>query len=71
MAPKQTPHRDLLAGRLLYVGIAPQHVANRTSAQNLCERVRHHYRGSAASSTPRLPLGCLRVICAAWKALSV
>ncbi|MGW0917729.1 GIY-YIG nuclease family protein [Streptomyces sp. NPDC002755] len=56
---KQPPHSDLDAGRLLYVGIAPRYMANRTSAQNLRKRVRNHYRGNAASSTLRLTLGCL------------
>ncbi|MEU5255790.1 GIY-YIG nuclease family protein [Streptomyces longwoodensis] len=56
---KQAPHPDLDAGRLLYVGIAPRFMANRTSTQNLRKRVRYHYRGNAAGSTLRLTLGCL------------
>lgn len=56
---KQQPHPDLDAGRLLYVGIAPRYMANRTSTQNLRKRVRYHYRGNAAGSTLRLTLGCL------------
>ncbi|WP_373283393.1 GIY-YIG nuclease family protein [Streptomyces prunicolor] len=55
----QSPHPDLDAGRLLYVGIAPRHMANRTSTQNLRKRVRYHYRGNAAGSTLRLTLGSL------------
>ncbi|MGI5370437.1 GIY-YIG nuclease family protein [Streptomyces iakyrus] len=55
----QPPHPDLDAGRLLYVGIAPRHMANRTSTQNLRKRVRYHYRGNAAGSTLRFTLGCL------------
>jgi hypothetical protein len=56
---KQPPHPDLDAGRLLYIGIAPRYMANRTSTQNLRKRVRYHYRGNAAGSTLRLTLGCL------------
>ncbi|MFE3382715.1 GIY-YIG nuclease family protein [Streptomyces anulatus] len=56
---KQPPCPDLDARRLLYVGIAPRHMANRTSTQNLRKRVRYHYRGNAAGSTLRLTLGCL------------
>lgn len=56
---KERPHPDLDAGRLLYVGIAPRYMANRTSTQNLRKRVRYHYRGNAAGSTLRLTLGCL------------
>ncbi|MGR4850419.1 GIY-YIG nuclease family protein [Streptomyces sp. LARHCF252] len=56
---EQAPHADLEAGRLLYVGIAPRFMANRTSTQNLRKRVRYHYRGNAAGSTLRLTLGCL------------
>ncbi|MFI2302375.1 GIY-YIG nuclease family protein [Actinacidiphila glaucinigra] len=56
---EEAPHADLDAGRLLYVGIAPRHMANRTSSQNLRKRVRYHYRGNAAGSTLRLTLGCL------------
>ncbi|MGQ4398850.1 GIY-YIG nuclease family protein [Streptomyces hayashii] len=56
---KYPPHSDLEAGRLLYIGIAPRYMANRTSTQNLRKRVRNHYRGNAASSTLRLTLGCL------------
>ncbi|MGW9208408.1 GIY-YIG nuclease family protein [Embleya sp. NPDC055664] len=41
------------------MGIAPRHMANRTSAQNLRKRVRYHFRGNAAGSTLRLTLGCL------------
>ncbi|WP_399926653.1 GIY-YIG nuclease family protein [Streptomyces kanamyceticus] len=56
---ERPPHPDLAAGRLLYVGIAPRYMANRTSTQNLRKRVRDHYRGNAARSTLRLTLGCL------------
>ncbi|MGW3663803.1 GIY-YIG nuclease family protein [Streptomyces sp. NPDC005141] len=56
---EQAPCVDLDAGRLLYVGIAPSYMANRTSTQNLRKRVRNHYRGTAAGSTLRLTLGCL------------
>lgn len=56
---KQSPHLGLPAGRLLYVGIAPRYMANRTSTQNLRKRVRYHFRGNAAGSTLRLTLGCL------------
>ncbi|MDQ0991628.1 GIY-YIG nuclease family protein [Streptomyces sp. V3I7] len=56
---KQAPHQDLDVGRLLYVGIAPRYMANKTSTQNLRKRVRYHYRGNAAGSTLRLTLGCL------------
>ncbi len=56
---EQAPHSDLAAGHLLYVGIAPRYMANRTSTQNLRKRVRYHYRGNAAGSTLRLTLGCL------------
>ncbi|MEU1491476.1 GIY-YIG nuclease family protein [Streptomyces sp. NPDC005776] len=56
---EKAPSTDLAAGRLLYVGIAPRHMANRTSTQNLRKRVRYHYRGNAAGSTLRLTLGCL------------
>ncbi|MFD9005602.1 GIY-YIG nuclease family protein [Streptomyces sp. NPDC059582] len=56
---EQSPHPDLDAGRLLYVGIAPRYMANRASTQNLRTRVRYHYRGNAAGSTLRLTLGCL------------
>ncbi|MFF3817423.1 GIY-YIG nuclease family protein [Streptomyces bluensis] len=56
---EEAPHPDVDAGRLLYVGIAPRYMANRTSTQNLRKRVRYHYRGNAAGSTLRLTLGCL------------
>ncbi|WP_343299868.1 GIY-YIG nuclease family protein [Streptomyces sp. AM 2-1-1] len=56
---KQPPRPDLDAGRLLYIGIAPRYMANRTSTQNVRKRVRYHYRGNAAGSTLRLTLGCL------------
>ncbi|MEU6656850.1 GIY-YIG nuclease family protein [Streptomyces sp. NPDC046900] len=56
---EEAPCPDLAAGRLLYVGIAPRYMANRTSTQNLRKRVRYHYRGNAAGSTLRLTLGCL------------
>ncbi|MFE1288126.1 GIY-YIG nuclease family protein [Streptomyces sp. NPDC058751] len=56
---EQAPSADLAAGCLLYVGIAPRYMANRTSTQNLRKRVRYHYRGNAAGSTLRLTLGCL------------
>lgn len=49
----------LVAGRLLYVGIAPRHMSTRPSTQNLRKRVRYHFRGNAAGSTLRLSLGCL------------
>ncbi|MFP8961662.1 GIY-YIG nuclease family protein [Streptomyces nanhaiensis] len=55
----KTPSHELPAGRLLYVGIAPRHMANRKSTQNLRKRVRYHFRGNAAGSTLRLTLGCL------------
>jgi hypothetical protein len=45
--------------RLHYVGIAPRHMSNRTSSQNLRTRIRYHLRGNAAGSTLRLTLGCL------------
>ncbi|MEV8545035.1 GIY-YIG nuclease family protein [Streptomyces sp. NPDC051572] len=45
---EQSPHPDLDTGRLLYVGMAPRYMANRTSTQNLRERVRCHYRGNNA-----------------------
>ncbi|MCZ2526015.1 MULTISPECIES: GIY-YIG nuclease family protein [unclassified Streptomyces] len=41
------------------MGIAPRHMANRKSTQNLRTRVRYHFRGNAAGSTLRLTLGCL------------
>jgi hypothetical protein len=53
------PNPGLDAGRLLYVGIAPRHMANRTSSQHLRKRIRYHYRGNAYGSTLRLTLGCL------------
>ncbi|MFG2434637.1 GIY-YIG nuclease family protein [Streptomyces sp. NPDC048508] len=56
---EQAPNADLPAGLLLYVGIAPRYMANRTSTQTLRKRVRYHYRGNAAGSTLRLTLGCL------------
>ncbi|MET7984188.1 MULTISPECIES: GIY-YIG nuclease family protein [unclassified Streptomyces] len=56
---EEAPCSELAAGRLLYVGIAPRYMANRTSKQNLRKRVRYHYRGNAAGSTLRLTLGCL------------
>ncbi len=56
---EQSPHPDLDAGCLLYVGIAPRYMANRTSSQNLRKRVRYHCRGNAAGSTLRLTLGSL------------
>lgn len=56
---EQSPHPDLDAGRLLYVGIAPRYMASRPSTQNLRKRVRNHYRGNAAGSTLRFTLGCL------------
>ncbi|SMQ16373.1 hypothetical protein SAMN06272771_2735 [Streptomyces sp. Ag82_O1-12] len=56
---EQPPHPDLDGRRLLYVGIAPRYMANRTSTQNLRKRVRYHYRGNAAGSTLRLTLGCM------------
>ncbi|MET9471029.1 GIY-YIG nuclease family protein [Streptomyces sp. NPDC002922] len=56
---REAPYPSLASGRLLYVGIAPRHMSNRTSTQNLRKRVRYHYRGNAAGSTLRLTLGCL------------
>ncbi|MGY5015039.1 GIY-YIG nuclease family protein [Streptomyces sp. 900105755] len=56
---EQAPHPDVVAGRLLYVGIAPRYMANRTSTQSLRSRVRYHFRGNAEGSTLRLSLGCL------------
>ncbi|MFD4569071.1 GIY-YIG nuclease family protein [Streptomyces sp. NPDC058467] len=56
---KVSPYPCLAVGQLLYVGIAPRHMSNRTSTQNLRKRVRYHYRGNAAGSTLRLTLGCL------------
>ncbi|MFE2964519.1 GIY-YIG nuclease family protein [Streptomyces sp. NPDC059340] len=56
---EQAPFADLAAGRLLYVGIAPRHMANRTSTQNPRKRVRYHYRGNAAGSTLRLTLAII------------
>lgn len=55
---EQPPHPDLDRLRLLYVGIAPRYMANRTSTQNLRKCVRYRYRGHAAGSTLRLTLGC-------------
>ena len=55
----ESPFPGLPAGQLLYVGIAPRHMATRTSTQNLRKRVRYHFRGNAAGSTLRLTLGCL------------
>ncbi|GAB2775124.1 GIY-YIG nuclease family protein [Streptomyces daliensis] len=55
----ESPHPGLPAGRLLYVGIAPRRMSNRTSTQNLRKRVRFHFRGNAYGSTLRLTLGCL------------
>lgn len=56
---QKPPHPDLNAGRLLYVGIAPRHRANRTSTQDLRTRVRYHCRGNALYSALRLTVGCL------------
>ncbi|MBB1255688.1 hypothetical protein H3146_20340 [Streptomyces sp. OF3] len=53
------PHPALDAGRLLYIGIAPRRMANRTSTQTVRSRVRNHFRGNASGSTLRLTLGCL------------
>ncbi|MFD9970564.1 GIY-YIG nuclease family protein [Streptomyces sp. NPDC059011] len=55
----EAPAPGLVAGRLLYVGIAPRHMSNRPSTQTLRKRVRYHFRGNAAGSTLRLTLGCL------------
>ncbi|MFE0633165.1 GIY-YIG nuclease family protein [Streptomyces sp. NPDC058864] len=55
----ESPYSGLPAGQLLYVGIAPRHMATRRSTQNLRTRVRYHFRGNAAGSTLRLTLGCL------------
>ncbi|MEU6429769.1 GIY-YIG nuclease family protein [Microbispora sp. NPDC046973] len=55
----RSPDAQLPAGRLLYVGIAPRRMANRSSRQNLRTRIRYHYRGNAEGSTLRLTLGCL------------
>jgi GIY-YIG catalytic domain-containing protein len=46
-------------GGILYVGIAPRHMATRSSRQNLRKRVRYHFRGNAYGSTLRFTLGCL------------
>ncbi|WP_344429407.1 GIY-YIG nuclease family protein [Streptomyces lavendulocolor] len=54
-----SPFTGLAAAQLLYVGIAPRHMATRTSSQNLRKWVRYHFRGNAAGSTLRLTLGCL------------
>jgi hypothetical protein len=68
---EQPPHPDLDAGRLLYVGIAPRYMANRTSTQNLRKRVRYHYRGNAAGSTLRLTSDvCSDLSCAGWAVAS-
>lgn len=56
---EKAPCPELSAGRLLYVGIAPRYMANRTSTRNLRKRVRYHHRGNAAGSALRLTLGCL------------
>ncbi|MFC5992626.1 GIY-YIG nuclease family protein [Pseudonocardia hispaniensis] len=53
------PSPELDAGRLLYVGIAPKHMSNRTSKTHLRQRVRYHFNGNAEGSTLRLTLGCL------------
>ncbi|MEV8114612.1 GIY-YIG nuclease family protein [Streptomyces xiamenensis] len=53
------PYDGLAVGELLYVGIAPRRMANRTSRQHLRSRVRYHFRGNAEGSTLRLTLGCL------------
>jgi hypothetical protein len=45
--------------RLLYVGIAPRQMSNRTSGQHLRKQIRYHCRGNAYGSTMRLTLGCL------------
>lgn len=50
-----SPHPDLPARTLLYVGIAPRRMTTRTSAQQLRTRVRYHYRGNAEGSTPTSP----------------
>jgi hypothetical protein len=55
----QPPAPGLPSRQLLYVGIAPRHMATRTSGQSLRTRVRYHFRGNAAGSTLRLTLGCL------------
>ncbi|MEW2081275.1 GIY-YIG nuclease family protein [Streptomyces sp. NPDC005283] len=55
----EAPAQGLVTGQLLYVGIAPRHMSNRPSTQNLRKRVRYHFRGNAAGSTLRLTLGCL------------
>lgn len=47
---QKPPHPDLNAGRLLYVGIAPRHRANRTSTQDLRTRVRYHCPGNAGTT---------------------
>ncbi|WP_328668832.1 GIY-YIG nuclease family protein [Streptomyces sp. NBC_00328] len=56
---EKAPGADLAPGCLLYIGIAPRYMANRTSKQNLRKRVQYHYRGNAAGSTLRFTLGCL------------
>ncbi|HEV8559512.1 MAG TPA: hypothetical protein VGR06_24485, partial [Actinophytocola sp.] len=53
----QTPALPQTA--LLYVGIAPRHIATRISRQNVRSRVRCHFQGNAEGSTLRLTLGCL------------
>lgn len=74
----EAPAPSLDAGRLLYVGIAPrhmanrasgQHMANRASGQHLRKRIRYHYRGNAYGSALRLTLGCLLGLsCGGWAA---
>ncbi|MGP4115364.1 GIY-YIG nuclease family protein [Streptomyces sp. 4N509B] len=53
------PFEGLGVGKLLYVGIAPRRMANRSSKQTLRSRMRYHFRGNAEGSTLRLTLGCL------------
>ncbi|MFF2436980.1 GIY-YIG nuclease family protein [Streptomyces sp. NPDC058107] len=55
----EPPYEGLPTDELLYVGIAPRHMATRSSTQNLRTRVRYHFRGNAEGSTLRLTLGCL------------
>src|SRR5260370_11690222 len=48
--------------RLLYAGISPNRPPQNgrpPSKQNLRDRIKYHYTGNAAGSTPRKPLDCL------------
>ncbi len=44
---------------LLYVGISPDHRGKPSSLSNMRKRIKMHYSGNAASSTPRRALGVL------------